>query len=332
MNTVHIAKMLMKCFESFPVSPEEKIAECNELFRHPLFSNASELKRKEIMLESSNNKYKSEIEYPWDNYFGINLKPLLRGKVVLDLGCFTGGRAVAWYERYQFSHIVGVDIDSIYIEAAKQFADLRNVPSDFKLAKGEFLPFEDKTFDAVLSFDVFEHVQSLQKTLDECYRVLKNGGRLFVVFPSYWHPFEHHMRVVTKLPLIHYIFSGRTLVRAIYEILEERGIEASWYKRESPHLQPWEKGNTINGTTIALFRKFIKNRHWKIILHSRKPIGSVGRNIQRRTLLNLISRTFYPLTFLPVFEDIFLHRITLILEKTQTVSAATCTTDLSSKP
>lgn len=106
----------------------------------------------------------------------------------MDLGCFTGGKTVAWFERYKLQKITGIDIKNVYIDAAVQFADKHTVNADFKVSFGESLPFEDDTFDAILSFDVFEHVQNVQRTLHECYRVLKTGGRLFIVFPSYYHP------------------------------------------------------------------------------------------------------------------------------------------------
>lgn len=168
-----IAKFLMKIFESHPTSPKYYIGEDREVFRHPVFVNASDLKRNEIMFRSTESKYNSEKNYPWDNYFERDLKSLLKRKHVLDLGCFSGGRGIAWFERYELSHLVGIDICQEYIDAANHFSRLKKISAEFHVAKGEFLPFQKETFDAILSFDVFEHVQDLKRTLNEYFRVLQ---------------------------------------------------------------------------------------------------------------------------------------------------------------
>ena len=317
MNSTEIAKFLMKLFERVPFSPKDKITGLNEVFRHPVFTCGSESEKKRIMFESSQFKFEDEMKYPWDQYFGIDLRPLLKGKTVLDLGCFTGGRSVAWAKRYELSALFGIDISQDYIEAAIQFKDIMGVPleGDFRVAKGEVLPFENDKFDAVVSFDVFEHVQDLEQTLTECYRVLKRGGRLFLVFPGFFHPIEHHLSLVTRMPCIHYFFSGNTLIKAYNEILEERGNEANWYKRHVSNLQNWEKGNTINGTTLAEFRRLIRKMDWKVILQSKKPLGMVGRRASRSTLFRAISLLISPLASIPIVEEFVLHRITYIIEK-----------------
>lgn len=315
MNAYKIAKYLMKKFETYPVSPEVEIGECNEVFHHRCFLNGSESARKEIMLKSSLSKYQNELENPWDRYLNVDLTPLLRGKVVLDLGCFTGGRTIAWFEKYDLKHIVGIDISQIYIDAAKQFSEMKKGNADFKLAKGEGLPFENDKFDAILSYDVFEHVQELGETLNECYRVLKKGGKLIVVFPGYFHPLEHHLDFVTKLPVIHYFFNGKILIRAYHEICEDRGDEAYWYKRNSDRLETWEKGNTLNGTTFRKFRELIKKNSWAIISHNKKPIGSLMRNRSKNIAFRLISYIGRPLVHVPLLEEIFTNRIVYILEK-----------------
>jgi ubiquinone/menaquinone biosynthesis C-methylase UbiE len=298
MITCHIAKALMKTWPAYPSSPGAAVGELQEVFRHESFLTAPPQQRAAMMLESSRSKYRSEIDYSWDHYFGVDLRLLLAGKEGLDLGCFNGGRSVAWCERYGLKHITGVDIDPVYIEAAKQFAASRAVPASFELASGEQLPFGDQSFDVVLSFDVFEHVRSVAQTLVECYRVLRPGGRCYVVFPSYYQPVEHHLSLVTRVPAIQCLFSGRTLIKAYSAILNERGGEAAWYARRSAELEPWERSNTLNGMTLRQFKKIVGAANWRVILHSRKPIGSIGRNLGNSKLAHVVSSAFRPLTYI----------------------------------
>jgi SAM-dependent methyltransferase len=314
MNSIFIAKLIMKMFETKPCFSDTQIGVLTEVFNHKTFLHADDSKKKSIMLKSSKSKYENELQYPWDNYFGFNLKPFLQGKVALDLGCFTGGRSVAWFENYGLRQISGVDIKEVYITAAKQFGAMHNVKSDFRIGWGESLPFENEMFDAILTFDVFEHVQDVRKTLRECNRVLKVGGKLFLVFPSYFQPIEHHLSLVTRIPCIHWFFSGETLVKAYCNILEERD-DAYWYKRSSAELESWEKCNTINGTTLFFLKKLIRDENWRIMKEIRKPIGSIGRNISKHAFVKSIGSLFLPFLYIPGLQELLIHRITFILEK-----------------
>ena len=316
MMSIQLAKRMMQWREVFPLPPTgEQVGELQEIFDHPRFTQGSEKERRAMMQASALAKYKSELEYPWDHYFGMELRPWLEGKRVLDLGCFTGGRGVAWAERYGVAQLLGVDVAEPYIVAANEFAASRGVAAEFRLARGERLPFADASLDAVLSFDVMEHVQDVAQTLAECRRVLRRGGCLFVVFPSYYQPNEHHLSMVTRCPGLQYFFSGRTLLKAYCEILDERGGTADWYRRRSADLHSWERGNSINGTTLAQFRRYLRATDWETLHHVRKPIGSIGRNASKSQLLKAISLLCYPLARIPGLEEIFLHRISYVLRK-----------------
>ena len=200
MSTIGLAKAVMKLGAVRPVSPQKEIGGCQELFRHERFMRAADAERRAIMLASSQKKYAEELAYPWDNYFGVDLTPYLTGREVLDLGCFNGGRGVAWFERYRFKRLLGIDVAPEFIEAATQFAQSKRVDAHFEIARGETLPLASQSVDAIASYDVFEHVQDLRQTLRECQRVLRPGGRLLVVFPSYYQPVEHHLALVTRIP------------------------------------------------------------------------------------------------------------------------------------
>jgi SAM-dependent methyltransferase len=310
--TIRTAKRIMRLAQADPPDPRHAVGELSEVFQHPLFTEGSQVDRERIMRLSSQSRYEDEKAFPWDNYFGQSVKPWVTGDA-LDLGCFTGGRAVAWAERYQPRSIAGVDVDEIFIEAAQRFANSHRRPADFRVGFGESIPWSDGSFDAILTFDVFEHVRSVSETLEECWRVLRPGGHLLGVFPSYFQPVEHHLGLVTRMPGLQYMFSGRTLVRAYAEILHERGADAEWYARDYA-LAPWERGNTINGMTAHRFVHLIREQKWRIELQPRLSIGSVGRRAVGGKG-KVLARIFAPLTRVPVLCEAALHRITFVLTK-----------------
>lgn len=312
-----LARRALQLREREPEPPTiTRVGQLAEVFRHPLFLEADDARRKTMLLASAQAKYQSEQEYPWDAYFGFSLTPELAGADALDLGCFTGGRTLAWAERYGFSTVSGVDVSSVFIEGARLFAQQHGIEADFRTGVGEHLPFDDATFDALLTFDVLEHVQDARAVLRECKRVLRPGGRIFLVFPSYWHPTEHHLSCVSGAPGLHYAFPGRVLVRAYSEHLNaSRGKRADWYARASAELEPWERGNTINGMSARRFARIVRSEGWEIEHRPTLPIGSVGRNVSRSAkgpLLASVARLF---TRLPGLEEITLHRITYILRR-----------------
>jgi len=48
------------------------------------------------------------------------------------------------------------------------------------------LPFDDNTFDCVVTSEVLEHIQDDVNVISELHRVLKPGGSLGVTVPSWW--------------------------------------------------------------------------------------------------------------------------------------------------
>jgi SAM-dependent methyltransferase len=312
---VRLARLLMNLFPAVPVPPDQTIQDLGEIFRHRAFVRGSEAEKDDIMHKSSTFFYEDEMSYPWDNYFATSLADLLQDLDVLDVGSMVGGRDAAWFERYHLRKLTGLEVREIGVEAARRFARRKGINAQYVVGIGESIPFEDERFDAILSFETFEHVQDLAKVMSECYRVLKPEGRLFVVFPGYFHPTSHHLGLATWCPGIQWLFTGRTLVNAYYDVLKERGDSASWYNRSRRDLDAWEKGNTINGTTAAGFAKIVNLRPWRVVLQGRIPIGTVGRNICTRKALARICTLLLPLTFVPLLQEVFLHRITYVLEK-----------------
>lgn len=104
-------------------------------------------------------------------------RPLIVGEAtgrVLEVGVGTGF-SLPYYRRAE--SIVGIDPDPHMLKKAeKRLAtlDLNNV--ELRLGRAEDLPFEDASFDAVISTLVLCTVQDVAKSLSEVKRVLKPEG------------------------------------------------------------------------------------------------------------------------------------------------------------
>lgn len=103
------------------------------------------------------------------------------GKRVLDYGCGSGYGS-SWIAK-SAAHVTAVDVaEDAIAHAGKQFAapNLEFMTID----PARPLPLADESFDTVLSFQVFEHVDDTARYLSEIRRVLVPGGRLVLITPD----------------------------------------------------------------------------------------------------------------------------------------------------
>ncbi len=97
-----------------------------------------------------------------------------RGKTVLDLGC--GGGFMAEAMAAKGARVTGVDPAREALAAARRHAEAQGLEIDYREGAGEALTFADASFDIVVSCDALEHVEDLDKVLDEIARVVRPGG------------------------------------------------------------------------------------------------------------------------------------------------------------
>ncbi len=92
----------------------------------------------------------------------------ISGKV-LDFGCGTQ----PYKKLFKADEYIGVEID---------------IPGEYKdkgivYYDGKTIPFEDETFDSMISSEVFEHVINIDEIVKELNRVLKTGGNALITVP-----------------------------------------------------------------------------------------------------------------------------------------------------
>ncbi|MFO0557008.1 MAG: methyltransferase domain-containing protein [Polyangiales bacterium] len=106
----------------------------------------------------------------------------LSGKRALDVGCQCGALAVALAESGAI--VTGLDVEEPLLEGARARARGYGASATFVKGVAERLAFEDRAFDLVTMVDVIEHVESAERSLAECARVLAPGGVLYLQGPN----------------------------------------------------------------------------------------------------------------------------------------------------
>ena len=99
------------------------------------------------------------------------------GKSVLDLGC--GGGFMSEALARKGARVTGVDPSEAAIQVAQDHAQREGLKINYKVGTGESIPLGDHSVDCVVCVDVLEHVEDLDRVLDEFRRVLKPGGLFF---------------------------------------------------------------------------------------------------------------------------------------------------------
>jgi ubiquinone/menaquinone biosynthesis C-methylase UbiE len=107
----------------------------------------------------------------------------LGSKTILDVGCGNGDLVRYISENYSPKHIIGVEP-----ALAEYWYAEEKEGQNWRIQHGSAynLEFDDNSFDLVISFSTFEHIDDISKALSEIKRVLKPYGRFYTEFSPIW--------------------------------------------------------------------------------------------------------------------------------------------------
>ncbi len=116
----------------------------------------------------------------------------IEGRQVADIGCGDGTTDLGLVMRGRPERLVGYDVRPVDEQALARSAQAAEVadelPANLEFARSEpdRLPALDETFDVVVSWSLFEHVENPVALLGEIRRILKpDGVFLLQVFPFF---------------------------------------------------------------------------------------------------------------------------------------------------
>jgi ubiquinone/menaquinone biosynthesis C-methylase UbiE len=108
------------------------------------------------------------------------------GMKVLDIGCDWGYLLMYIKKVFKDVECYGVDLHEDIIEFGNELARQNEYSINLRYANGASIPFDDNSFDVVVTTETFEHIIPDQRVqcLKECFRVLKTGGQLLMTTPN----------------------------------------------------------------------------------------------------------------------------------------------------
>ncbi len=99
-------------------------------------------------------------------------------RIALEVGCGTGANLKV-IQSMGFLGI-GLDRSNHPLGLIKEKQDLPLLLGDLS-----FLPIKTNSLGLIIATDVFEHLENDKKGIEECYRVLKKEGILFLTLPAF---------------------------------------------------------------------------------------------------------------------------------------------------
>lgn len=99
---------------------------------------------------------------------------------ILDLGTGSGEMAIELAKKFPESEVIGLDLSEPMLDIAKLFCERSNLQERVKFENGDALelPYEDCSFDIVVSLNTIHMVEYPVEMLNEIERVLAPSGRL----------------------------------------------------------------------------------------------------------------------------------------------------------
>jgi ubiquinone/menaquinone biosynthesis C-methylase UbiE len=135
----------------------------------------------------------------WDEVVARELLPQIDSLRILDVGCATG-RLLERLAQAGARQLCGADLAPRILAVAEQKLAQAGIPVDLRVADAEdCLPWDADSLDVVTLTGVLHHFYRPKDALAEAGRVLRPGGRILVVDPSFFTPVRQILNAALRV-------------------------------------------------------------------------------------------------------------------------------------
>jgi arsenite methyltransferase len=189
------------------------------------------------------------------------LLALRPGERVLDIGSGPGFLAAEMAaEVGPEGKVVGVDPSDSMLEMGRR----RDAPVEFVAGDAVALPFDDESFDAVASTQVYEYVADMPAALAEARRVLRTGGRLLILDTDWdsivWHSSDRD-RMLRVLEKWNDHLADPYLPRRLPGLLRDAGFDLA-EATIIPILNRGPDPDAFSRGVMPVIAKFVGDQEW----------------------------------------------------------------------
>ncbi|MCB9832868.1 MAG: class I SAM-dependent methyltransferase [Planctomycetes bacterium] len=212
-----------------------------------------------------------------------------QGLDLLDFGCGEGDLSFVVAELGPRS-ITAIDVDPERVASARARAAAMSLPvrPDFRVASNTTaIDLPDDSIDLILCFDVLEHVMDYEQILPEWRRVLRPGGRVFIWWVPWFHPYGHHVESLVPLPWVHALASDRAIIEAcarVYDMPEFRPRVWDLDEEGNKKANKWRAMQRLPGVNKLTMARF------------EDILGQIGLRVDRRQPYGFRSSRFKAIT------------------------------------
>ena len=199
---------------------------------------------------------------------------------ILEIGAGSAGAMRAFLATRPAARVVAMELSAVSLSSVDPLT-----PQTLRGVAGNalHLPFADRSFDAVVAFEVIEHLPDVASALGEALRVVKRPGYIIVGLPNHaslWTPVEDCLRRRNRLAFG--VSAGRGAWR-----WWRRNAALAWKKRLSRSAEFLYREPILNASggdadavyyaaPIDLLRFFQQRGAELVTTHARLRFGPVG--------------------------------------------------------